>query len=419
MTQPQNPYVEQLNQSHGRKRYDLIDLNVVKTAESAPGTYTVYLSIDADYDADISSHINMTKAAHTSFVAEEGHYFPVGSGLGIPPAQDSALISRIIQSTAAPQSDDRDYLTPHNGYAGPDLSSPSDALLQKIVDSTLPSTQSQRLQAILNTPQDLAELKATYDVADILEIFPNTLTAKDIWALQPEVSMTKTYTILPEPDLSKAENKPCFSISVRLQKAESPQRLFGEPAGSSRLHEGAVSRHLCALKAGDTLPAVNLVKPQKGFKGTYEAARDVVFVAQGNAHERSLSYLHEKQADTAALKQQFILVSGFKQESDIPKNDAFSALAQNGTLSRVYYALSRDKNAPRQNAHEHYCTGKRVTDVLTDIDLTTLQSPIFYVAGSNEFCASVKTEIEDTLGAHADVRVSNSKTRIQKPSIAR
>ena len=162
-----------------------------------------------------------------------------------------------------------------------------------------------------------------------------------------------------------------------------------------------------------------MVKPQKGFKGTYEAARDVVFVAQGNAHERSLSYLHEKQADTAALKQQFILVSGFKQESDIPKNDAFSALAQNGTLSRVYYALSRDKNAPRQNAHEHYCTGKRVTDVLTDIDLTTLQSPIFYVAGSNEFCASVKTEIEDTLGAHADVRVSNSKTRIQKPSIAR
>ncbi len=418
MTQPHNPHVEQLNQSHGRKRYDLIDLNVVKSVETAPGTYTVYLSIDADYDADISQHINMAKAAQTSFVAQAGHYFPVGSGLGIPPQHDPALLDRIVKNLAAAQSDDRDYLAPHGGYAGPDLSSPSDALLQKLVNSTLPTTQSQRLQAILNNPKDLAELKATYDVADLLEIFPNILSAKDIWTLQPEISMTKTYTILPEPDLSAAEQKPCFSVSVRLQKAESPQRLFGEAPNTSRVHEGAASRFLCTLKAGDTLPVVNLVKPQKGYKGTYDAARDVVFVAQGNAHERSLSYLYEKQADANALKQQFILVSGFKREQDIPKNTAFNALAQNGTLSRIYYALSRDKSAPRQDAHEHYCTGKRVTDILNDINLNSLQSPVFYVAGSNEFCASVKTQIEQTLGTSVDIRVSNSKTRIQRPSIA-
>ena len=234
--------------------------------------------------------------------------------------------------------------------------------------------------------------------------------------MQPAASMTKTYTIIPEPALSKAENKPCFSISVRRQQASAPQRLLDENPATNQIHDGEVSTYLCALKAGDTLPVVNIVKPQKAFKAPYEPQRDVVFIAQGNAHERSLSYLHEKQANKATLKQQFILVSGFKTEADIPKNDAFKPLAKDGTLTRIYYALSRDKKAPHAQGHEHFCTGKRATEILDDIDLNALNSPVFYVAGGNAFCAAIESQLQSKLGAKADIRISGSKTRIQKPS---
>jgi sulfite reductase alpha subunit-like flavoprotein len=415
-----NPNVTALNKAVGRKQYPLKTLNVIKTAESAAGTFTITLSIDADYDADMAQTFNMSKAQHTSFIAQDGIYFPVGSGLGIPPHNDSAALPRICVALRDQQADDRDYLAPHDGYAGPDLSAPSKKLLKKIQHAAQSrphlSVKAQRLNAILNSVNDLKELQAVYDVADILEHFPDTVTARDLWALQPAASMTKTYTIIPEPALSKAENKPCFSISVRRQQASAPQRLLDENPATNQIHDGEVSTYLCALKAGDTLPVVNIVKPQKAFKAPYEPQRDVVFIAQGNAHERSLSYLHEKQANKATLKQQFILVSGFKTEADIPKNDAFKPLAKDGTLTRIYYALSRDKKAPRAQGHEHFCTGKRATEILDDIDLNALNSPVFYVAGGNAFCAAIESQLQSKLGAKADIRISGSKTRIQKPS---
>jgi ferredoxin-NADP reductase len=417
-----NPKITALNKAAGRHQFDLNTLSVIRTTESAAGTFTLTLGVDADYDADMAQIFNMSKAQHTSFIAQSGVYFPVGSGLGIPPPSDNAhpSLQRIYKTLHDKQPDDRDYLTPHHGYAGPDLNAPSKALLEKIAQTAKNqpalSIKAQRLNTILTTPNELTELQATYDVADILEHFPDIITARDIWALQNAGSMTKTYTIIPEPALSKAENKPCFSISVRKQQASSPQRLFGEASGASKIHNGAVSSYLCALKKGDTLPVVNIVKPQKSFQAAYEAQRDVVFIAQGNAHERALSYLHEKQADKTPLKQSFILVSGFKNETDIPHNDAFKQLAKSGTLTRIYYALSRDKNAPRIQGHEHFCTGQRATDIIDGIDLGALTRPVFYVAGSDGFCAAIEAQLTNKLGAKADIRISDSKTRIQKPS---
>jgi ferredoxin-NADP reductase len=416
-----NQDVATLNAQQGRKQLPLKELSVLKTVKTAPDTFSVFLSVDAAYDVDMASILNMSKAQHTSFIAKQGVYFPVGSGLGIPPPQiDSPVIERIYNGLRDAQKTDRDYLTPHHGYAAPDLSSPSKALLEAISKAAQNHPQlgpkAQRLKNILSTPAELSELQSTYDVADIIAHFPQILSAKDIWLAQPAGSMTKTYTIIPEAELSKAEGKPCFSISVKLQKASSPQRLFGETANTAQTHQGAVSSYLCALKAGDALPVVDIVKPQKAYKAPYEAQRDVMFITQGNAHERALSYLHEKQASKSPLKQSFILVSGFKEETDIPKNKAFKQLAQDGTLTRIYYALSRDKKAPRIHGHEHYCTGKRATDIVNDIDLDNLNSPVFYIAGSNDFCAAVETQLKNKLGERIDVRISNSKTRIQKPS---
>jgi hypothetical protein len=110
------------------------------------------------------------------------------------------------------------------------------------------------------------------------------------------------------------------------------------------------------------------------------------------------------------------LVSGFKNETDIPHNDAFKQLAKSGTLTRIYYALSRDKNAPRIQGHEHFCTGQRATDIIDGIDLGALTRPVFYVAGSDGFCAAIEAQLTNKLGAKADIRISDSKTRIQKPS---
>lgn len=415
-----NKDVTTLNAQFGRKKFPLTSLNVLKATETAPDTFTITLSVDADYDADMARIFDMSKAQHTSFIAKQGVYFPVGSGLGIPPHNNRPAIERIFKNLRNAQKTDKDYLTPHNGYAGPELSSPSEALLNAISNAAQNilhlSAKAQRLKDILAAPDKLRELQATYDVADIIAHFPHTISAKEIWQTQPAGSMTKTYTIIPEAELSKTENKPCFSISVKLQKASSPQRLFGEAAHTAQTHYGAVSSHLCALKAGDILPVVNIVKPQKSFKAPYEPQRDVVFIAQGNAHERALSYLHEKQADKSPLKQSFILVSGFKTETDIPQNNDFKNLAKDKTLTRIYYALSRDHSPPRRQGHEHFCTGKRATDILNDIDLKKLHSPVFYIAGSNDFCAAVQTQLTDTLGTQIDIRISNSKTRIQKPS---
>lgn len=409
------------NQQAGNKQHSLKNLDVINVIQSAPDTYTIKLSIDAPYNTDIAKHINISKAAHTSFIDQDGVYFPVGSGFGIPPVINDTLLQRLKKAFKTPQDNDLEYCHPYEGYAGPDLAAPSKELLDLIVrraNNTNLHSKAALLRDILKDKKQLQALQATYDVADILEHFPQLITAQELWSLQPSASMTKTYTILPEQELSKAQNKPCFSISVKAQRAKCIQNMLGESPAVERTHEGVVSSFLSKLQANDTLTIVDMVKPQKGYKAAYEANRDIVFIAQGNAHERSLSYLVEKQADKSQLKQKFILVSGFKTEGDIPQNGQFDALKQDGTLTEIYYALSRDKSASRSHGQEHYCTGKRATDILNDIDLKALNTPIFYVAGSTPFCNAVQDVITDTLGQNVDIRTSNSKARISKPAIA-
>lgn len=411
----------QKNKQLGETHYPSCNAEVIDVKESAPNTYTIILGLAGNARTDISQQVDLSAVQNTSFINKEYTYFPVGSGIGVPPPEDSALLTRIVKALKPTQHNDKDWCKPYKGYAGPDLATPSTEFLKLVAHQTRqePSLSSKQkyLEDVLQDPAKLDELQATYDVADILEIFPNTVSAEDLWDSQPKGPMTRTYTIIPEIEQSKIHDRPCFSISVKAQKSKALQRLFGEAPQSYQVHEGIVSDFLCSLNAGDILSFNKKIKKQKAYKAPYEPKRDVVFVAQGNAYERSLSYLYEKQAALTSLKEKFIIVSAFKRQQDIPLNDTFDHLAKDGTLTKSYHALSRDKGIDNNQGHNHYRYGQRVHDVLQDIDLKKLNNPVFYIAGSTDFCNAVEQTIATELGENADIRISNSPNRIRPPSI--
>jgi NAD(P)H-flavin reductase len=408
------------NQDANRKHFAPCEVEVMEVIEAAPGTYTLTLALDGDFDSDLADLMDTSLVDHMPFIDQPGVYFPAGAGIGVPPPTSSPEIDRIFAALAMPaNAEDKNWLAPHAGYAGPDLSTPSTDLLRLILsraDKHVDKTA--LLWMAVQDETTLYELQSTYDVADLLEHFPGLITAEELWDVQPQGAMNRTFTILPAAESSIKYNRPCFAISVRLQKSKAPQRLLGENPIVIRDHGGVNSTQLCALKAGDKLVINNRIKGSKASAHPYDPARDIVYITQGNAYERCLSYLYEKQQHPAKDKASFTLIAGFKYSADIPVNGDFEKLMNDGSLTAIHHALSREETPPASaQPSTYYHAKKHVGGALATLDISAMNNPVFFIAGSNAFCDAVSKNIQDIAGENADIRKSGSAERLRRPAV--
>ncbi|MEM6603104.1 MAG: hypothetical protein AAF621_03560 [Pseudomonadota bacterium] len=338
-----------------------------------------------------------------------------------------------------------DYLVPYKGYPSPDYAFPSDALLRQCVtnsDLFLKNARAEgesykvirqntsHLKTILEN-QDLTEkLKANYSVIDLVKLFPNILSAKNILEHQPKEHGNKTYTVDGRPHIFKNDTK-CFRINVKYEACPTYRALFNEenPEG---IKLGQSSSYLHSLEVGDKLIINTAKKPGPQIPEFSDEARAIIIVTQGNSLIRMLSVLEDiKQRKEKGEKfGKILLIPAFRTQKHILELGEIKPYLQKKTVDELHLCLSRENKAieydmPSIVAH----CGHRIQKLFDNGPLSKIEKPFILLGGGEAFSEqpqSVAKFLADRFGydfadvlnkkqTHKDMRISNSPDR--KPSL--
>ncbi len=412
------------------KKFEQIRVEVLSKEEEGRDSYKLIFSIPNSVATDaIDSYMDTSR--FTEYLSEnnkqEGVFFPVGAGVGIPPFQEekSHLACSMLPLLKDGTQDCLKWITPYQGYAGPDLACPSKALLE-LLNSKLNASHPYKktLENILTKPEEITLLQNTYDVYDILKLFPKILTAQEIHKHQEEGPVNRTYSVIPEPELSKQKNTICFSISVKKHSAKVQQNMFNE--NQEAMHYGINSFQLISLRPGDFLTINKTLKPSKALtpkttnKSTYKNS-DVIFISQGNALERCITLLYDKKSTS----EKFTIFAGFRSYKHITGRAHIRTFLKSGHITQIHFALSRDSYPQKKlntEQTETYHDFKRIDSLLAEYNFSSLRKKtVFYITGSEEFCETIKEALRKNKtieNSYVEIRVATSPTRLKTPRIA-
>lgn len=153
-----------------------------------------------------------------------------------------------------------------------------------------------KLRDILDDPDKLERLQATYNVAEILELFPNLVTAAELAETQGPTHGNKTYTLIDRGRMknAKGQDAPFMTFSVLPEGGLHKQNSFG---GKTReaLHIGETSSYLYNLDKGDRLTINAPLKHKDYFQLPDDPGKGLLFIAQGNGAATFTTLLKELQ----------------------------------------------------------------------------------------------------------------------------
>ena len=422
----------ELRKARGDKALAQVEVDVVSIKEDGKDSYKLIFEIpESSYQDELSCFMDLSRFddLECALPKREGVYFPIGSGIGIPPfsGQKSRVAHEIIpflKQVDNKELNDIHWLTPYRGYPGVDLATPSVSFLERLLNKAgSQHVYYKRLKEILSNHEDLEYLQSSYDMYDVLALFKGVLTAKDIWDTQEKGPMNRTYSIIPEPITSKERGAICFSVSVKKQISEVVHNLFGENSKSK--HYGINSSQLTSLEIGDSVVINKKVKPSKAFTPKTQHQKDIhkpiVFISQGNALERCVTLLYER--DKNVSQTPFILFAGFKTEKHITGKLFLSECLDSNLITEAHFALSREANVEKAfNSKAHFYGQKRIDVLLADFDFSKIgNETLFYITGSESFCEHMKDILLGNKSFHASetsIKLATSPNRLRAPAVA-
>lgn len=388
------------------------------------------------------------------FPHDEKFQIDTADGIGIPARPDAATLKRVLDNmkirNAAERDVARQMLLPTEPYPNIAIASPSTQLL-KIIAGKLKSgagkalpdkakfnaaarglhSRARTLDDILADDDKLAKLQATYDVGEILELFPGLVTKEELAAAQGPSHGNKTFCLIDYgtmPD-EQGRDSTFMTISVLPEAGLHKQDSFGE-GGAESLHLGETSIYLYNLKPGDEINVTRKLKKKPEFQLPRHEGADIIMVGQGNGAASYTTFLMEleQRRDAGEKIGNIRLMLAARAPEDAWGLKRFLPYLEDGTLSRIDLAVDGDaslgevvgpqdfmtgeiSDAARQRIHIHH--GTRLVDdrkgvenhhagIMTDANAKAVAKAVksggVYLAGGEPFHYSM------TLGVAEAVR---------------
>jgi NAD(P)H-flavin reductase len=358
--------------------------------------------------------------------------FKTLSGVGIPGSLTDDLFKKAVKLLTKSDKKDLDALLPNNGLPAPDFAAPTDQFLKLLLSKSLQKLKAGNgnnttlkantacLWSALHDGGTANILKANYSVIDLLELFPDLISAKDILDTLPPEHGNKTYTVDARKTIQTG-NRNVFRINVAKADGPSYRALFGEkkPEG---LKKGIASTYLRELKKGDELLINAAVKTPEPLK-TLDEDRPLLLIAQGNSMIKMLPILEEIQqrAVLGKKKQEVVIISAVQSEKDILELEHLKKYLDDNLLDALHICLSEGNSSVSHTKNKisfHYNT--KIQNLFSKSAPPLLSKPYIFVCGGKGFCegsSSVSKAAADFYGFafpdnnEKNIRISSAPDR--------
>lgn len=261
-------------------------------------------------------------------LTDSGLQYEAGDALGIIPVNDPALVSLLLAELNA------DYHTPVTGYEKSlgdlltyqfEISEPSRKLIEWVGQNT---TNQELLHVLQHDDKDtLGVWLWGKDTLDLLQL-----------ELTRQLSVTEFITLL-RPLQHRA-----YSISSSSKAHPSQVHLTIASVryhSNGRNRNGVCSTYLAERVRRGEKPAI-FISPNKAFRVPADSRAPMIMVGPGTGIAPFRAFLQERQA-TGAQGKNWLLFGDQHQEHDFIYQDELNAWHQEGLLTRLDLAFSRDQ----------------------------------------------------------------------------
>jgi len=318
------------------------------------------------------------------FAHNETFNIQTADGIGIPAVPHDDTLNRVLDNMAIADNAERkvarQLMLPTEPFPGVTLASPSVALLQVIADKLkTPAGRKLPLQArfnaaakdihsrartlddILADDERLAKLQATYDVGELLELFPGLVSKEELIAAQGPSHGNKTFCLIDYGTMPDEHGRDCtfVTVSVLPEAGLHKHDSFGE-GGVEAMHLGETSVYLYNLKPGDELPITRKLKSKPEFQLPKTPGAEIIMAGQGNgaaSYTTFLMELEERKARGEKIGKTRLLLAARDVDS-VWGLKRFLPFLERGTLSRIELAVDGDPAKGEETAPKNLLPGE-------------------------------------------------------------
>lgn len=322
-----------------------------------------------------------------------GLRYRVGDALGVYPTNCDHLVGQIINLLGAtgqevvrlPSGMDAAFF---QFLREADLKNVSDALMELLFKLAAAPEDRRRLRTLGEND----ELLASMDVLDALQAAPS--------ARPTPAALAETLSPLAPRLYSIASSPAAHGNEVHLTVG----KVFWEQGG--RLRKGVASTMLAErVREGESLPV--FLQPSHGFTLPENPAAPIVMVGPGTGIAPFRGFLHERKA-TGAPGKNWLFFGDQREACDFLYRDELTALCEQGVLTRLDTAFSRDGDAKVYVQHRMHQHGEELFRWLED-------GAYFYVCGdAARMAKDVDRALHEVVEHHGCLSAEEAKSYIAK-----